>query len=46
VQGNETEAILSVEPSKVVDLSAAEVALAIEQDNIRRGHRLGGVDTR
>lgn len=37
VQGDEAEAILSVEPSEVVGLSAAEVALAIEQDNIRRG---------
>lgn len=36
VQGNESQSIFAVEPSKMFDLSSAEIALAIEKNDVRR----------
>jgi hypothetical protein len=39
VQGNESQSIFAVEPTKMFDLSPAEIALAIEENDVQREMR-------
>jgi hypothetical protein len=43
VQGNKSQSIFAVKTSEMGDLSPAEVALAIVENDVRRGLRQGQV---